>query len=218
MISLEPLGDRAFLARFATEDEARGWARGVRRSRIGGVEDVVLAYRTVGVHVDPRAIDLSSAGSLLAGIAPDRDEDHAGRLHQVPVLYDGADLAEVADRRRLSIGEVIALHAGREYMVKAVGFLPGFPYAGDLPVELAGLPRRDSPRPRVPAGSVAIAGTQTGIYPGESPGGWNLLGRTPWRIADLARGLVPIRAGDRLRFVAITEEEFRGRDGESLAC
>ena len=98
----------------------------------------------------------------------------------------------------------------------AIGFLPGFPDAGYLPEGLGGLPRREPPRLRVPAGSVAIAGRQTGVYPGESPGGWHLIGRTPLRIVDVERGRFPIRAGDRLRFVPIDAGEFAARRGEPL--
>jgi KipI family sensor histidine kinase inhibitor len=113
--------------------------------------------------------------------------------------------------------EFIATHSDPEYQVFAVGFRPGFPYAGYLPDRLSGLARRDSPRVRVPAGSVAIAGRQTGIYPDESPGGWHLIGRTPLRIVDLERGYFPIRAGDRLRFVPIDRHEFESRQGEILS-
>ena len=111
---------------------------------------------------------------------------------------------------------MIALHSGVEYDVFAIGFLPGFPYAGYLPPALTGLPRRESPRLRVPAGSVAIAGRQTGIYPGESPGGWHLLGRTPLCIVDLDEGYFPIRAGDRIRFQPISAAEFEARRHERL--
>ena len=98
----------------------------------------------------------------------------------------------------------------------AVGFLPGFPYAVELPEPLAGLPRREPPRTRVPAGSVAIAGRQTGIYPVDSPGGWHLIGRTPLRIADPSREHFPIRAGDRLRFVPIDDGRFAALEGRLL--
>jgi KipI family sensor histidine kinase inhibitor len=134
----------------------------------------------------------------------------------IPVLYDGKDLEGVAERLGLSVAEVIALHCGVDYDVFAIGFQPGFPYAGYLPAALSGLPRRDTPRLRVPAGSVAIAGRQTGIYPAESPGGWHLLGRTPVCIVDLDEGYFPIRSGDRIRFRPITAEEFEARRHERL--
>ena len=134
----------------------------------------------------------------------------------IPVLYDGADLEDVAAKLVLSTAEVIEQHSHVEYTVFALGFLPGFPYAGYLPPALAGLCRRESPRLRVPAGSVAIAGRQTAIYPSESPGGWHLLGRTPLQIVDFDSGYFPINAGDRIRFEPISVTEFEARRHERL--
>lgn len=216
MIALEPLGDRAFLARFATEAQARGWAELVRDRKFVGVVDVVLAYRGVAVHADPVRVDLETLGRQLAAIRADGIKERAGKLIVVPVLYDGEDLAAVAATLKQTIDDVVALHSGRCYRVLAVGFLPGFPYAGDLDPVLSGLPRRDRPRGRVPAGSVAIVGNQTGIYPAESPGGWHLIGRTPLRIVDLAIGHFPIASGDSLRFVPIDAGQYRSRVGELL--
>ena len=152
----------------------------------------------------------------MQALVPQNNASESGKLVTLPVLYDGADLPEVAQRLRLTIDAVIAHHTDREFTVFAIGFQPGFPYAGYLPEPLSGLPRRDSPRVRVPSGSVAIAGRQTGVYPSESPGGWHLLGRTPLKIVDMDRGHFPIRAGDRLRFVAIDAEEYARREGELL--
>ena len=117
----------------------------------------------------------------------------------------------MAARLKLTSAEVIAIHSSVDYDVFAVGFLPGFPYAGYLPPALAGLPRRDSPRLQVPAGSVAIAGRQTAIYPRQSPGGWHLLGTTPLCIADVEAGYFPIQAGDRIRFQPISAARIRGQ-------
>ncbi len=217
MHTLAPLGDRAWLARFGNEAEAAGWASAVRAQEWPGVVDVVAAYATAAVFADPTRIDLDDLEVRLRAIEPDLSGKTAGRLIHLPVLYDGADRDEVGERCGITADEVIARHAGQEYHVFAIGFLPGFPYAGYLPEALSGLPRRTSPRPRVPAGSVAIAGRQTGVYPEESPGGWLLLGRTPLRIVDLQRGHFPIRAGDRLRFVPIGEDEFERCRGELLS-
>lgn len=218
MISLTPLGDRAFLARFASEPEAAGWAHAVREAGLLGVVDVVLAYGGVAVFADPDRCTIESLGDDLGRIvAPPAIAESAGRLIRIPVLYDGEDLCDVARSTALAIDELIEIHASPEYRVLAVGFLPGFPYLGDLGPEIAGLPRRDSPRSRVPAGSVAIAGRQTGIYPRESPGGWHLLGRTPLVIADIETGFFPIAPGDRVCFGAIGEDEYRDRLGERLA-
>jgi KipI family sensor histidine kinase inhibitor len=221
-IALEPLGDRAYLAHFADERSAAGWAEAVRDRNGPGVTDVVLAYRSVAVFADPDRVDLAELESRLRTFAIGRagasgpGPSASGRRLEIPVLYDGEDLEDVAARRGLSPAEVIAWHGGVEYDVFAIGFQPGFPYAGYLPAALSGLPRRDAPRLRVPAGSVAIAGRQTGIYPAESPGGWHLLGRTPLCIVDLDEGYFPIRAGDRIRFRPIPAEEFEARRHDRL--
>jgi inhibitor of KinA len=120
----------------------------------------------------------------------------------IPVRYDGADLSEVAERLQLSENEVIRLHTEAIYTVFMVGFLPGFPYLGPLPAALR-LPRRDTPRLRVPVGSVAIAGAQTGIYPQASPGGWHLLGRTDFPLFDSSQNPpARLQPGMQVRFVS----------------
>jgi KipI family sensor histidine kinase inhibitor len=216
MTPLEPLGDRAFLARFPDEPTAARWAEAVRGQAIAGLTDVVAAYRTAAVFADPGQVDLSTLETRLRAIAPPAGEQAPGRLVRLPVLYDGPDLDEAAGRLGLSAGQLIARHAGRDYRVFAIGFMPGFPYAGYLPEALAGLPRRETPRARVPAGSVAIAGRQTGVYPGESPGGWHLLGRTPLQIVDVEHGIFPIQAGDLLRFDPIDQNRFDALRGHPL--
>ena len=213
---LEPLGDRAFLARFDEEDRARRWAEAVRARGFSGVVDVVLAYRSTAVIADPDACDLDALEKALGELTPGEDSAGEGDRHDIPVLYDGPDLDDAAARLGMTPGELIARHSGRDYRVFAVGFLPGFPYAGYLPQELCGLPRLDAPRTIVPAGSVGITGRQTGIYPCASPGGWRLLGRTPLRIADADAGRFPIRAGDRIRFRSIDRDEFEARADERL--
>ncbi len=215
-IALEPLGDRAFLARFATERDAARWAAAVRAEGLRGVNDVVLAYRSAAVFADPDQTDLEALETRLGSLEAVPETAIDGKLVVIPVLYDGPDLEFVAGRLGIGCANVIALHAATIYDVFAIGFVQGFPYAGYLPPELSGLPRRDEPRLNVPTGSVAIAGRQTGIYPRESPGGWHLLGRTPLRIADAERGLFPIRAGDRIQFQPIDHKEFEARRDEQL--
>ncbi len=177
---------------------------------------MVLAYRSVAVFADPERVSLLELESRLRRVEVTADAGAAGRRLAIPVLYDGADLADVAARLKLTSAEVIAIHSSVDYDVFAVGFLPGFPYAGYLPPALAGLPRRDSPRLGVPAGSVAITGRQTAIYPRSSPGGWHLLGTTPLCIADVDSEYFPIRAGDRIRFQSISAAEFEARRHERL--
>jgi KipI family sensor histidine kinase inhibitor len=216
-IRLAPLGDRAYIVHFDSEHAAGSWAAAIRAQRLRGVTDVVLAYRAVAVFADPDVVDLAELESLLSSIAPAGESRGRGKAVVVPVYYDGADLNDVAARLNLSPSDLIDLHSRAEYDVFAIGFLPGFPYAGYLPPALAGLPRRDAPRARVPAGSVAIAGRQTGIYPSESPGGWHLLGTTPLCIAAPEEAYFPIRAGDRIRFEPISVSEFEARRNERLS-
>lgn len=216
MVSLEPLGDRAFLAHFATERDAARWAAAVRAQGPPGVTDVVLAYRSAAVFADPDQVELENLEAQLAETDGGTFGRSEGRLLEVPVLYDGPDLDPAAGLLGLDREQVVALHTATAFSVFAIGFLQGFPYAGYLPAPLCGLARRDEPRLKVPAGSVAIAGRQTGIYPRESPGGWHLLGRTPVRIADPDVGYFPIRAGDRIRFHPIDAAEFQDRRNERL--
>src|SRR5690606_13055047 len=147
------------------------------------------AGASVAVYFDPLAPDAARIEHHLRVIAAHADEVPPladGRLHEIAVRYDGPDLADVAERTGCSIADVIALHSAREYAVLAIGFAPGFAYLGELDPALV-LPRRDTPRTRVPAGSVAIAGAQTGIYPRVSPGGWHLLGTTDAVLFDPTR-------------------------------
>jgi KipI family sensor histidine kinase inhibitor len=159
---------------------------------VGGLGIPVPAYASVLVPFDPDLVSEAWARATLRAAllrAVDRPAPAPGPLFEIPVRYggpDGPDLAEVAERTGRSEAEVVALHAGPEYRVYLVGFVPGFPYLGVLPDELA-LPRRATPRVQVPAGSVAIAGRQTGIYPSPTPGGWHLIGRTDAPIWDARR-------------------------------
>jgi inhibitor of KinA len=133
------------------------------------------------------------------------------RTVDIPVCYEGEmapDLGDVSAQTGRTVEEVIRLHSGTEYLVYFLGFSPGFPYLGDLPRELAS-PRLKTPRLRVPAGSVAIGGSQTGIYPVDSPGGWRLIGRTPLPLFSPEKDPPTLlRMGDRVRFVPITSEDF----------
>ena len=125
-----------------------------------------------------------------------------GRVVEIPTHYDGPDLRETAERSKLSIDELVALHSGQAYRAFFLGFLPGFAYCGVLDPRIVA-PRLVRPRERVPAGSVAIADGQTSIYPFDSPGGWRLIGRTDARVFDSTREPPAlIRPGDRVRFVA----------------
>jgi inhibitor of KinA len=216
--ALEPLGDQGVLARFADEGLALRWAEAVRRLEAAWLLDVVGAYTTVAVFHDPQRISWPALSALLAALAPaGGSEADLGRLHRVPCCYErGPDLERVTRRTGLSIDEVIRLHGSVEYTVYAIGFCPGFPYLGYLPAPLCGVPRLETPRLRVEAGSVGLTGRQTGIYTEERPGGWNLVGRTPLVLVDVADGYFPLRTGDRVRFVRIDEAEYTRLAGQRL--
>ena len=142
---------------------------------------------------------------------PDQTADNAGKLVELPVYYStesGPDLAQLSERAGLSIDEVIALHSQTEYRAYAIGFAPGFAYLGEVDPRIAA-PRLATPRQRVPRGAVAIADRQTAVYPAVSPGGWNLIGLCPTRMFDPStEPTMPVQVGDRIRFKAITKDEF----------
>ena len=202
-------------ARFDPATSARvvAIAGAARRRLSDALRDAVVGYHTLTVYYDPLSIDprwVEEQLALLAAEQPEQAEASRATI-EVPVCYggeQGPDLAAVAMQAGCSEEEVIRLHAGREYRVFVVGFVPGFAYMGPVAPQLA-LPRRGNPRTRVPAGSVAIAAGQTGIYPVETPGGWHLIGRTKVRPFDESRAEPALfRPGDRVVFRRISLEEF----------
>jgi KipI family sensor histidine kinase inhibitor len=173
----------------------------VRSAGLPGVVEVVPGYRTLLVTTSGVA-EAAAVRTVLPRLDLPVLEQVRRRVVEVPVVYDGQDLAEVASRTRLSPSEVVQRHTAPEYLVAFLGFAPGFPYLVGLDPALQ-VPRRPTPRTRVPAGSVGLAGPQTGIYPASSPGGWQLIGRTEVVLFDVAREPPALlAAGDRLRFVA----------------
>ncbi|HLL84393.1 MAG TPA: 5-oxoprolinase subunit PxpB [Longimicrobium sp.] len=224
---IEPLGDGAVqivLGDAPDEPTRRRVAAASRRlagSGLPGLLECVPGFTSLTIHYDPVRLSPSAEGwldsslpQLLAGL--DERAGDEGRLVEIPVCYGGElgpDLESVASLHGLTADEAVALHAAGDYRVHLVGFVPGFPYLGGLDARLA-TPRRESPRTAVPAGSVGIGGAQTGIYPVASPGGWQLIGRTPLRLFDAHRDPPALlRAGDRVRFVAVDAETFRGLEG-----
>jgi inhibitor of KinA len=191
-------------------------ARALERTLGTAIRDVVIGYCSVTVYFDPLRTDPEWLEDEIEGIAGDLaiDETSDGPLVDVPVCYGGElgpDLPDVASYAGCSAEEVIGIHAGRDYRVYLVGFVPGFAYMAEVDARIAA-PRRPSPRTAVPAGSVAIAGGQTGIYPSVSPGGWNVIGRTPVKPYDPHRAEPFLfRPGDRVRFHRIGEDEYRAR-------
>ena len=209
---LLPLGDSAMtivagegINAAATESVDR-LMRMLASLRIAGVTDIVPSYASVVIHYDPLTItwdDLKDRVLLGADSAEgSAGEASSSRSHAIPVQYDGEDLEEIARLTSMSVAEVIEVHSGREYRVNVIGFVPGFAYLGPLDDRLV-IPRREVPRKRVPAGSVAIAEAQTGIYPSSTPGGWHLLGTTTIQTFDTAHSPPALfSVGDTVRFEA----------------
>jgi inhibitor of KinA len=217
---LLPLGDQAVLIYCPNEAAALRFSDAVRRDSEPWLIDVVQAYTSVAVFFHPDRIRFGEEVERLRAIiarGADQLAPPAGTLHEIPCCYEfQLDLERISARTGLPADDVIRLHLQTEYTVYAIGFCPGFPYLGYLPAQLSGVPRLDSPRLRVEAGSVGLTGRQTGIYTEPRPGGWNLIGRTPLELVHVADGYFPLRTGDRVRFVRIGESEFRRRRGERL--
>lgn len=231
-MEIVPLGDSALILRIrddfehAPEDalsEVLGIFDFLRRADLRGITELVPAYTSIAAFYD-------AADVIASGAKPDNVVEWlSARIHtaiangeirlkrtalssmEIPVCYDeefGFDLGQVAHHAGMSKEEAIDQHCGAEYRVHCLGFTPGFPYLSGMPAALA-TPRRPVPRKQVPAGSVAIGGTQTGVYPLESPGGWNVIGRTPLRLFDAKKSPPALLyAGDRVQFRSITRSEF----------
>lgn len=222
-----PAGDTSLAIEFgdvvdrAISDRVLALAAAIERRGIAGVIELVPTFRSLMVHYDPLLLShaelLAEIEPLMSGLASVHPK---ARLWVLPSCYDtelGPDLAEVAERTRHSIDDVVKLHTAVDYHVYALGFLPGYPYMGDGPEALS-LPRRENPRIRVPMGSICIAFRQAGVYSLESPGGWHLLGRTPARLFDLRRSNpVLLAPGDKVRFQPVSRETFERLEDDASA-
>jgi inhibitor of KinA len=216
-----PLGDQAILAYLPDEASAVTFASTVRAANPPWLEDVVPAYASVGVFFDADRIGAREVIRYLKQLpaARNRQSPITNHQFQIPVCYEfGPDLPRVCEHTGLATEAVIQLHTSTEFTVYAVGFVPGFPYLGYLPKELTGVPRLASPRVRVEPRSVGITGRQTAIYPQPSPGGWNLIGRTPLVVVDVASGFFPLRVGDGVRFEPIDAKRYAELEGERLVA
>jgi KipI family sensor histidine kinase inhibitor len=214
-----PVGDSAvaveFEPRIDLEINARaiGLAEAIQAAGIAGIRDVVPTYCAVAVYFDPLRTNLDRLVNWLeqAAARSARNRSSEQKTIDVPVCYGGEfgpDLDEVARFARVTPEEVVRLHAGTTYHVFMLGFVPGFAYMGTVDPRIAA-PRRSTPRLRVPQGSVAVAGGQTGIYPAETPGGWQVIGRTPLKPCDFSRPIPFLfRAGDAVHFVPILRADY----------
>jgi KipI family sensor histidine kinase inhibitor len=193
-------GDGALVVDVDGVDEAHQVAVVVGESGWPGIEDVIVGFRSVTVVADPTATDLAGLRDQVASLGPVPGHRSTSRLVEIPVTVDGPDLDEVARRARLSPSRVVDLLTGSDLRVAFIGFAPGFAYLVGLPPDLASVPRRPTPRPAVPGGSLALAGGFAGIYPQTSPGGWQVVGRTGLRLFDGETAPYSVlRPGDRVR-------------------
>jgi inhibitor of KinA len=212
-----PLGDAALTVEFGRNitpelnERALSFAQAVHVQQWDGVLDVVPAYASVSIHVDPLQLPISTLSQRLRDFSPDVKAPLPGRTHRIPVLYGGEwgpDLDDVAAFAQRSVTHTIRLHYANVYRVFMLGFSPGFPYMGLVPSSIA-MPRLATPRRVVPAGSVGIAGPQTGIYPSASPGGWRIIGRTPVSLYQPTFSQPFLfRPGDTVEFYPIDADEF----------
>jgi len=212
-------GDSAVIVEFeeridaAVNSRVVALARSIQTARLGGVLDVVPTFRSVAVYFDPLRTDFDALSDRLQHAAAEARAVAAtpSAPIRIPVWYGGAfgpDLAEVARFAGLTEAEVIARHSAPVYRVFMLGFVPGFAYMGTVDPTIAA-PRRSTPRVKVPSGSVGVAGGQTGVYPAETPGGWQIVGRTPLRPFELSRAEpFLLKAGDHVQFYPIVGDQF----------
>ncbi len=215
-----PMGDQGLLLEFGDEispevnEKVRKMALAVQTEGMEGIVETVPTYRTLLILYNPLALPIEALKKNL-----ERLERGLGRfsfpepkLTRIPAVYGGSygpDLDAVAEHHRISKEQAIELHCSKPYLIYMIGFMPGFPYMGELPQALA-TPRLKTPRLSVPAGSVAIAQLQTGIYPVASPGGWQIIGRTPVRLFDPQKEPPALlHMGDFVQFYRISEMEFQ---------
>jgi KipI family sensor histidine kinase inhibitor len=198
-----PCGREAVLAEVDDLDQALSLYAALRAADLPGVVDLVPAARTVLIRLDPAVTSPAAVRAAAAGLRSDDARRADAGTVEIPVRYDGPDLDDVAAHIGVTPDEVVAMHTGSPWTVAFAGFAPGFGYltGGDPRLDV---PRRSSPRTRIPAGSVGLAGRYSGVYPSDSPGGWQLIGSTPTRMWDLARSepalLTP---GVRVTFTAV---------------
>jgi KipI family sensor histidine kinase inhibitor len=210
VVEAVPLGDSAITIKFGHErspellERIHSAARSLVAARVPHVEDVVPAYLALTIFYDPLRATYQEMARQLVSFCENAGDSSmpnvAPREHVIPVKYEGIDLSSVAAATGLTVEDVVRLHTGRTYSVDLLGFVPGYAYMSELDPVLQ-IPRRPQPRPRVAAGSVAIAAAQTGIYPLDTPGGWHILGTTTTVMFDPAREPPSLlAAGDTVRF------------------
>ena len=212
-------GDRALLVEYGegidpvVNEKVRTMTAFLNQNLPAGVEAVVPAYRSLSILYDPLATDPARLAKILSALEANSraDSPAEAKIVPIPVCYGGEfgpDIGIVAEHTGLREEEIIALHSSVDYRIYMIGFTPGFCYLGGLEDRLR-TPRRKTPRANLPAGSVGLAESQTGVYPVDSPGGWQIIGRTPLRLfAPLRESPFLYEAGDRIRFVPVDKKDF----------
>lgn len=212
-------GDSALLIEFGREIDPEtnrkitALVQLMREQHIEGIVDVIPAFCSLLINYDPRVLSYEELKERMEHLLKMETKTEATRkrIFEIPVCYGGGygpDIENIAEHAGLSVEEVIKIHSSKDYLIYMLGFLPGFTYLGGLDERIY-TPRLASPRLKIRAGSVGIGGSQTGIYPLDSPGGWQLMGLTPVRTYDPERQTpILVEAGDYIRFIPIDEEEF----------
>ena len=215
-----PAGDQVMIVEFGNEisqeinNKVMALYHVINNSHIKGIEELIPTYRSLMVQYNPAQVVYKELIDLLKRLCENLNEDKLPKqkIIEVPVIYGqefGPDIEFVASHNKISVNEVIQIHSSYDYLIYMLGFTPGFPYLGGM-CEKIETPRLQTPRTKIPGGSVGIAGKQTGIYPIESPGGWQLIGRTPIKLYDPYREPpILLKAGDFIRFVSVGLEEYR---------
>ncbi len=218
-IKFIPAGDRSIVMEFGNSispeinARIRNMVAAIDEYESLGIEEIIPTYRSILIIYDPLTIDYNSIIEKLKEIESNLDNIDEGeiRIVELPTIYGGEygpDIEFVAEHNGLTIDEVIEIHSSTDYLLYMLGFTPGFGYLGGMSEKIE-TPRLQVPRTKIPAGSTGIAGKQTGIYPIDSPGGWQLIGRTPVKLYNpMAEPPVLLNAGDYIRFIPIEEKEY----------
>ena len=214
-----PAGDKTVIMEFGNEiskeinAKIRNVVKFADEAKINGIEELLPTYRSIMIMYDPLKIEyteLVKTFDMLSSKTVGGQKEKI-RIVEIPTLYGnefGPDINFVAEHNNITTDEVIKIHTGTDYLVYMLGFTPGFTYLGGMSEKIS-TPRLASPRTKIPAGSVGIAGSQTGMYPSETPGGWQLIGRTPVKLYNPKKEPpVLLSAGDYVRYVSITEQEY----------
>ncbi len=214
-----PCGDKSVVMEFGNEisKEINSKIRDViicmEQEKISGIQEWLPTYRSILIIYDPLKIEYEELIKKLHELSQKtvKSEEEKIRVVEIPTLYGnefGPDIDFVAKHNKLTVEEVIKIHTATDYLVYMLGFIPGFTYLGGMSEKIA-TPRLSCPRGKIPAGSVGIAGSQTGMYPAETPGGWQLIGRTPLKLYDPTKEPpVLLKAGDYVRYKSITKSEY----------